>query len=200
VKLPDSIAKQKQGAAQAKAGLDESVSKHSAQANVGTYHFEQGQKNLDQPAISGMQMAAKGLTALWDDLLYPAVKAVGDSASGAAQTLMDAFDSGKDISVAEIMQQLGGAVIHAVIQFCKAIITGLMKLGEDIIMGLREMITSRIEWPVIGPLLRKFGVPDISLLDIIAMILAFPVTILSKVITGAAPTRITSFDYKVSHD
>jgi hypothetical protein len=63
-----------------------------------------------------------------------------------------------------------------------------MTLAAELISGIKEILNTTIYIPVITPLLRKLGVKDFSFLDAVSLIIAIPVTVMFKVITGKPPS------------
>ncbi|KAJ6583461.1 hypothetical protein DFH09DRAFT_1360111 [Mycena vulgaris] len=199
IKLPGDITDKKQnaadtnkGATQYSAGNDEAAS--GAPANTGPYHYEQGLKSKNLPQMYAGQVVG-ALESVWDNLLAGPVKAIGTEVEAIAKNVAKTFAEKKEITAGDILQQIGAALIRLIMTFVRALTQGLMKIGEDVIIGLRNAIDTPIEFPVISALLRKIGIPTFSYLDVLALVIAFPVTTMSKVLTGKAPKRITSFDY-----
>jgi len=165
-----------------------------APANAGPYHYEQGLKSKNLPQMYAGQ-AVGALVSVWDNLLAGPVKTISTEVEAIAQNMAKTFAEKKELSAGEILQECGVGLIHLIMTVVKAFTEGLMKIGEDLVIGLRDVIDTPIEFPVLSALLRKIGVPTFSILDVLALVLAFPVTTMSKVFTGKAPKRITSFDY-----
>jgi hypothetical protein len=168
----------------------------SAPANIGPYHYEQGLKSKSLQQMSAGQVVGV-FESLWNNLLVEPVNALSAAVEAIAKNVVETFAEKKEITAEDILQQIGDALIHLYMTFVKALRQGVMKIGEELIIGLLNAVDTPIEFPVISALLRKIGIPTFSFLDVVALVIAFPVTTLSKVMTGKAPTRITSFDYTV---
>lgn len=200
VQLPDNVANKKHNAKDTKEAGKKHIPDHEkttsgAPANAGPYHYEQGLKSKSLPQIAGHTGGA--LKSLWDDVLLGPVEAVKTEVGAVSKTIMETFAKNKEITVGNILNLIGASVIDLVMNFIRAFIKALMKLGEGLIIGLRNAIDTPVEFPVISALLRKIGIKTFSLLDVVALVIAFPVTIACKLVTGDAPKPITIFDYKV---
>jgi hypothetical protein len=163
----------------------------SAPANVGAYHFDQAEKA--QATVPG---ASNPVKALYNDIIHPVVDEVSKDLNELAKTIVKLFDSKKSMSMEEIFKQLGRQIINLVFGVFKKIAVGLMKLGADLVSELKSALNADIHIPIITPLLSFLGVPGFSFADAISLILAIPVTVLGKAITGKTPQRIANFDYK----
>jgi hypothetical protein len=102
-------------------------------------------------------------------------RAIADGDAGAA------FIAAKDIACQLVT--LGLDVIRAVID---VLLDGLAALID----GVLSLLTTKIHIPYISTLLKKYlGIGEMSMLDVGALILAIPVTIGTKLISGQAPFK-----------
>ena len=163
----------------------------SAAANVTFYHLEQGQH------VGGFSFTPSSLiSAIYHDVILPILQELQKDMHIVLTHLLKLFSDGKGAAVKEVME-IVGTVVHALIQSLKKLVVGFMKLGGDLIHMVNEVINTPFShFPIIGPLLKLFGF-DATILDIVVYVLAVPVTIFSKIITGEPPRRIDKIDYQV---
>lgn len=191
LKLPPNLAEKREKASEEKAKAGAGV-----KASYGMYHFEQGAKDAASKGAIGL--VVDGFKAIWRDLLQPLLDGFWDTFKGIAEIFVNAVKSGKGVSIADVFKEIGGTLLDAVIQFFKNLVTGVMKLTEDLLTGLNEVLNAPLEIPVISWLLRKFGVKIPSVLEIISFVLAFMTVQTSRIVIGKPPERIMNIDFEVS--
>ncbi|KZS87301.1 hypothetical protein SISNIDRAFT_491158 [Sistotremastrum niveocremeum HHB9708] len=169
----------------------------SAPANMGTYYFEQAKK------AEGVDLSLEeGILDLYEKVLSPALAEVDARAKSMATIIVDLYSKNHDISISEIFRELGPDLIKLFVGIIKRIVTGLMSIASIIVKLIKKGVNSHVKIPIITPLMTKleFKEFDFSWLDAITIVLAIPVTIIAKTITGKAPTRIQNFDYAAMID
>lgn len=186
IDLPEDVKNKTQSAKDAEEEIDMSA---SAPANTGAYHFEQAKKSN-----SKIQAASDALQSAFDRIIQPVIQDLSDRSSGLVTDLAKLLTKG-GVSASEVLKVLGGGLLGIVIGLVKNVVLGLMEVASDIIQAIKAVLDWKVHIPVVTPLLEWLGVPAFSLLDAVSLILAMPVTVLAKTITGKAPTRIQSFDY-----
>ncbi|MBV9183501.1 MAG: hypothetical protein JO356_19530 [Acidobacteria bacterium] len=80
------------------------------------------------------------------------------------------------------------------LQGAKEIILVMLELLEDAVKGLQSVLNASIDIPVISYIYKLLTKDDLSILDLLCLILAVPVTILYKVIFGSAPFSADSLN------
>jgi len=100
------------------------------------------------------------------------------------------FNDNNKVSTGTILQALGSDLLVGIIDLLRAFVVDLVRLGADIIRGLRGLLTMRIKVPVFTKLYESISGKACNVLDIVSLILAIPITILSKVITGKKPPML----------
>ncbi|KAI0915914.1 hypothetical protein AcV5_010466 [Taiwanofungus camphoratus] len=187
--IPKDIKERQEGPETSSTSKDSAT--RSAPANIGSYHFSQAKSA--EPAVIGV---TDSLVTLYHDIIEPVLQGVSEAVQKIAKTLSQTFDKDKSISMTQIFQQLGEDVLRTFLSILKKLVTGLMDVGKDLIEGIKGILNANVDIPVLTPLLKSLGVPDFSLLDVISIVLAIPVTVVAKAITGSAPKRIQTFDYR----
>ncbi|KAG8924303.1 hypothetical protein FRC01_011679 [Tulasnella sp. 417] len=194
VKLPGDHGTKKQSQASVESG-NSSAASHTknVEVNNATYHFEEGKKTAKyQPGTTG-----EALKSLWDDTIEPALKEAGAGAKRIADTIWELAKGQLSLSVQDIYAVIGGELVHLLVTLIKAIVQGLMKIGQVVLAGIKDLLNTSVwSFGIFGGLLKKlFHLPDFSILDVVAIVIAIPSTILAKLITGKAPKRIQNFDF-----
>jgi hypothetical protein len=78
-------------------------------------------------------------------------------------------------------------IVLFVLQGAEDILTTMLGLVEDAVKGLQSALNASIDIPVISYIYKLISGDDLSILDLLCLILAVPITILYKVIFGSAP-------------
>ncbi|KAG8957168.1 hypothetical protein FRC00_004400, partial [Tulasnella sp. 408] len=165
----------------------------NVEVNNATYHFEEGKKTANfQPGTTG-----EAIKSLWDDNIEPALKEAGEGAKRIANTIWDLCKGQLSLSVEDIYAVIGGELVHLLVTLIKTIVQGLMKIGQVVLAGIKDLLNTSVwNFGIFGGLLKKiFHLPDFSILDVVALVIAIPSTILAKLITGKPPARIQNFDF-----
>ncbi|KAG8911758.1 hypothetical protein FRC00_005874, partial [Tulasnella sp. 408] len=165
----------------------------NVEVNNATYHFEEGKKTANfQPGTTG-----EAIKSLWDDTIEPALKEAGEGAKRIANTIWDLCKGQLSLSVEDIYAVIGGELVHLLVTLIKTIVQGLMKIGQVVLAGIKDLLNTSVwNFGIFGGLLKKiFHLPDFSILDVVALVIAIPSTILAKLITGKPPARIQNFDF-----
>jgi hypothetical protein len=105
--------------------------------------------------------------------------------------------NGTSLSVGEILQKLGTDVLLGIIDAIRTLVVGLINMGALILEDFKTYINYEINIPIFSALYKEFisGGTALTLLDGLALLLAIPITIFSKLITGKAPPDMTGLSY-----
>ena len=134
----------------------------------------------------------------WSTLVEPAVASLSNTCETLATDLVQLFQSGgKSLSVGQVLQKLGADVLIGIIEVVRTLVVGLVKLGSLALQDLRAFVNYEINMPVFSALYKEFisGGAALTLLDGLCMLVAIPVTIMSKLLTGNAPPDMTALNY-----
>ncbi|KAF8956273.1 hypothetical protein BDZ97DRAFT_1852590 [Flammula alnicola] len=194
LKLPDELAR-KQSPKSAESGSGSTqLNSVSAPANVGFYHLEQGKH------IAGSFGSSNPIALLWQDIIKPIVEELQTDLKVIGDQFSQLLTGGKNTSVVDIMSKIAATIIHTLAQCLKKLVTGLINLGADLIGMVKDFINTPLShFPVLAPILKALGF-NVTIMDIVVYVLAVPVTVFAKIISGQPPRRITSFDYKALVD
>jgi hypothetical protein len=105
--------------------------------------------------------------------------------------------NGTSLSVSQVLQRMGADVLIGIIDAIRTVVVGLVNMGALILQDFKAYINYPIDIPIFSALYKEFisGGTELSVLDALALLLAIPVTILSKLATGKAPPDLTGLDY-----
>lgn len=84
------------------------------------------------------------------------------------------------------------SMLVGLIDATEDLVMGLFDLGSELILAIKKLINARIRIPFISDIFDWIGIDlplNFSLLDAFSLILAIPVTIISKAVIGKAPFR-----------
>ncbi len=137
------------------------------------------------------------------DLLAPVISGdLGDKMKAilaAAELLKEKFDdlmnssdpefykTFANLSFKEIIVKILGFVGIELLEIAKTILTELFKLFNAFLEGIKEVLTSTIEIPVLSYIYKTQLTKgdDLSILDVACLVAAVPVTVVFKIATGA---------------
>ncbi len=121
------------------------------------------------------------------ETLFQAIKNEGDiidEALGEFETLISEY---KSMDLESILKRLVGILADAVLESTQNVIDALLDILFEIASEAVKLLDTPIYIPVVSDILESFGVPRMSLLDVICWIAAVPVTIVYKIGEGKAP-------------
>ncbi|KZF24922.1 hypothetical protein L228DRAFT_58472 [Xylona heveae TC161] len=133
----------------------------------------------------------------WSDVLSPLIGTFEDVSSDIGMSIFEIFNPADSISPKQALSKLGTNVLLDLLDGIKKIGSGLAKLGSSLLEDFKSALNYKITIPIFSTLYKKFisGGSDLTVLDGLALILAIPVTIATKLITGEKPPDMTIIDY-----
>jgi hypothetical protein len=154
------------------------AAQRSAPANLGIHHF-QGNCADSSSKLSPVSPAA----AILDDLVK-LMNAEGDTLKNAAQAIKtDIIDKFADLSVAEVIKKLGAIIIDTILQSAENVLEALLDVCAQLMGGMIDILTSKLDIPVLSWLYKDLTGDDLSFLDLICLIAAIPATLVYKITT-----------------
>lgn len=133
----------------------------------------------------------------WTDVVAPLIDAFGKVAHDIGASIFEIFNPLSSITPEQVLKKLGTELLLDLLEGIKKVGSGLAKLGASLLDDFKTAINYKITIPVFSALYKTFisGGSDLTVLDGLALILAIPVTILSKLITGKTPPDLTNVNY-----
>lgn len=107
----------------------------------------------------------------------------------AAGTSLQADIIGKfhDLSFAQLIEGVIAIFSEALLQSLENVLLAVLDLLEALVAGVVDLLDTAIDIPVLSGLYKEISGDDLTLLDVICLVVAIPVTICGKLFGGAAP-------------
>ncbi|KAK3337258.1 hypothetical protein B0T19DRAFT_396897 [Cercophora scortea] len=134
-----------------------------------------------------------------NDVIIPIAESIRDTVKGVAKDLAKLFNQEEtNLTVGQVLATIGVDIAAGVIDCLKKLTVGILKVVKSLIQTLRKYANFRIDVPIFSALYKKYvsGGTDLTILDLAALILAIPTTVVHKILTGKAPADLTGLDYK----
>jgi hypothetical protein len=149
-------------------------------------HFQSNGGNTQE-----LSKAPKAIMASNDiaDKLFEAMK----NSSKELDKFMDQFEQlAKDIpslSLEDILKRIVGIIAGAILEGAKAVMNALFDILSAMAEAALAILDEPVYIPVVSDILEFFGVPKLSMLDLMCWMAAVPLTIGHKAIHGSAPFK-----------
>ncbi len=100
----------------------------------------------------------------------------------------EVIDKIRDLTIAQIFTKIAAILADAVLESVENILLALLDVLQVLIQGVLDLLTAPIEIPVLSPLYKLIsGGDDLSLLDLACLVMAIPVTLGAKLLSGQTP-------------
>ena len=168
----------------------------STKGNWAKYQFKHGGAS-NASSIAGSE-STDPLYQAWTNLVEPAAQSLSTTCETLASDIALLFQGdGDSISVGQILQKFGVDVLLGIIDAIRTVVVGLINLGALILLDFKTFVNYEINIPIFSALYKEYisGGTALSVLDGLCMLIAIPVTIMSKVLTGSAPPDLTTLNY-----
>lgn len=160
--------------------------------NWSTYYFTYGggTTNAVFHDDSSPSSAEDNILKIWDDI-QEELDTIVNLCSNVAQDLLDFFNAG-EYDIKSLMTKISKELIDAIIDSLKTLGDILFKAVALGINLIKTISSKGIDIPVIGWLWKKIaGNRALSLLDLVALLIAIPTTVLYKAKADKAPPKLT---------
>ncbi|KAL8776816.1 MAG: hypothetical protein Q9203_002974 [Teloschistes exilis] len=91
------------------------------------------------------------------------------------------------LTPAQIFQRLAAIIGGTLIQTAKNVVVKSLDIIKILVDALFKLLDAPISIPVLSPFYKQITGSDLSFLDVMCFVAAIPVTIIYKIVTGAAP-------------
>lgn len=148
-------------------------------------------------SISGSQ-SSDPLSEAWTNIVEPAIDSLKHSVTTIGQDLVLLFSNQTNsIGTKQVLEKLGADILLGIIDAIRSVVVGLVRMGAQIIADFQGYINLKINIPIFSALYKEFisGGTDLTILDGLALIIAIPLTILTKLVTNRSPVDLTSVNY-----
>ncbi len=151
-------------------------------ADWGRYHMVHG-GGLDM--TPPRQQPTDPMTAFYTDIIEPTIASMMETFQNIGSDISAGFNG--DMTVAQMFQALGADALIGVLDALEKVVVGIIEFIEDLVEMLRQGANAVIDVPFFSALYREIADADLTILDLIALIVAIPATIGYKLLTGEAP-------------
>jgi hypothetical protein len=136
------------------------------------------------------------------DQIKRLVSDIGDTAKAVFGDVSDWFS--EDMSTAEIFQRITSDLLEGIVKVAADVIHILLAAIKDLIITIKRWADTVFNIPIISDAWKWLTGEDLSFSGVISFVLAIPVTLLSKALTGRNPPDMTgltkhSWDTHVPH-
>lgn len=114
-------------------------------------------------------------------------ESIQDLFEALGQGLSDLLSSQNSTDANDALNKLSQNVIDAGLSALQTVATGIISLVAKFIAWLKDQANETINIPIFSSLWKKISGAELSLLDLISLIIAIPVTVLGKIMTGKSP-------------
>lgn len=158
----------------------------SAPGNFASYHiFHSGATN-HSPTFA-LAASSNPLTAFLTEVVAPLAKDMVDMAFVLGQDLFNLFTD-KNLTVENGLIKIGKDVLKQMIKLARTAVVGFLKVVESALDLIKGMLNATANIPILSSLYKLLSGGDaISLLDVFALLVAVPATMLYKVVSGKTP-------------
>lgn len=122
-------------------------------------------------------------------ILFDTLKKEGVILDAVLDQLQKLVSEYKDMSLADILKRIIGIIAAGVLETTQNVIDALFDIVEALARAAIKILDTPIYIPVVSDILEYFGVPTLSMLDILCWIAAVPVTLAYKIGKGEAPFK-----------
>ena len=146
---------------------------------------------------SSTQVGSTPFEDFWSDILEPLVDLIGSECQSIGLSIFEIFNPADSTTPEQALSKLGTELLLNLLEGIKKLAKGLVKLGVSLLKDLKSALNYQITIPIFSWLYKTFlsGGSDLTVLDGLALILAIPVTIATKIITGKKPHDMTKINY-----
>jgi hypothetical protein len=156
----------------------------SPQSNWGTHLLRSNAPSSSMPA--GGDLGADVLAAI--EALGAAVGRERDVLQAAGTSLQaDVIGKFHDLSFAQLIDGVIAIFSEALLQSLENVLLAVLDVLEALVEGVGDLLDTAIDIPVLSGLYKEISGDDLSLLDVICLVVAIPATICGKLFSGAAP-------------
>lgn len=110
--------------------------------------------------------------------------------------LFHLFDPADSITPGQTLSQLGSDLLLKLLDGIKRIARGLVSIGSTLIRDIKSAFNYKINIPIFSWLYKNvLSGNDLTVLDGFSLVVAIPVTVLTKIVTGERPADMTTLNY-----
>jgi hypothetical protein len=147
---------------------------HHYQGNAGNWSWKSA---VTEPTVESGPIAA----------LINAIKSEGATIGTTIERLGALAENFAKMSVEDALKQLLAIIVDLGLESVRNVVDALFDVVHSLVDGAITLLDTPIYIPVLSDILKEFGVPEFSFLDIACWIAAVPANLLFKAVHGATP-------------
>ncbi|PGH11686.1 hypothetical protein AJ79_04709 [Helicocarpus griseus UAMH5409] len=132
----------------------------------------------------------------WTDVIAPFINTFASAAQDVGEAIFAIFNPADSITPSEALSKLGTDLLLDLLNGAKSLAQGLAKLGSNLLKDFKAALNYKITIPVFSALYEWISGAELTVLDGLSLVLAIPVTIFTKIVTGATPPDMTQIGYQ----
>jgi hypothetical protein len=161
--------------------------KSSPVANFSNYQVMHGGVLNTNPALPPVSSDVANLFVdFFTQVVEPTAGAIGNTVSTLFQDLKAAFEGGT-LTPAQVLEKMGDDAILGVLEVGRALAVGALDILGDLLQLLQAALTAELDIPLLSALYQQIVGEPMSIIDGLALLMAIPVTVITKMATGQAP-------------
>ncbi|KAE8376935.1 hypothetical protein BDV26DRAFT_293617 [Aspergillus bertholletiae] len=161
---------------------------------INLFHHGGGAQGLT--FAGGDSGSSNKLQQFWDKLIVKAAQDGDAVITGVGKAFVELFKTGSWAKVEDVLKHLSAEVMVKAVDIIKTLVDGFLDVLTTILEEFKSLLEKKISIPVISQLYEaKVGSP-LTVLDGLALLVAFPTTVLHKMIYKKTPVDATKTDYK----
>lgn len=157
---------------------------NSAPANLGVHHL-QGSAGLSGSSISPTNPA--------EEILNDLIKMMEKEGEVLSETVerikTDVIDQFDNLSITDVIKRLLAIMADTILQTAENVLTTFLDIVAQLVAGIVDLITAKVDIPVLSWLYKDLTGEDLSFLDLICLVAAIPVTLIYKIAADKTPFR-----------
>ncbi len=155
----------------------------SAPANLVSYHFNNNVANTKQLSPVNPLNPSKNPI----DTLMNALKQEGVVIDAVFEQLKQLGEDYDKLDLATVLTRVVVIIADGVLESAEVVVDAMLDILYELVSGILDALDTPIYIPVVSDILKEFGVPSLSFMDLFCWIAAIPVTLAYKIATGKAP-------------
>lgn len=155
----------------------------SAPGDMLSYHLKNNAGNITQKNPPSYLDPSDGpIGALMD-----ALKKEGIVVDAVFEQLEQLASDYTNLDLGTILKRVVAIITDGVLESAEVVMDAMLTIVYELVKTILEILDTEIYIPVVSDILKEFGVPSLSFLDIFCWVTAVPVTIAYKIAEGKAP-------------
>ncbi|RYP07931.1 hypothetical protein DL764_002202 [Monosporascus ibericus] len=167
-----------------KAGTDILDAGGSAEGEYMNYQVSHGGAMLGLLPSGPSSITGSAIVDALLETLRNLAKEFGDIFINAWDNISRLWKGTGELSVGDVFQKLGADIVLDVLDMIKALAVGVIEIGAGLLSDLRSLLNQQIELPVLSALYKGLTGSDLTILNVIGLLIAVPANATYKTMFG----------------